>query len=73
MNRIKFTMKEGWRDNWRRKHEKNAARLRRLMPSVYHANSNAAQTYSDDINDVVNEVMLLPQQTGGTESDERHD
>ena len=70
MSRIKFTMKQGWRDNGRRKHERRAAHLRRLMPSVYHANSNAAQTYSTDINDAVHEVMLLPQDNGGTKNDD---
>ncbi len=73
MSRIKFTMKQGWRDNWRRKHERRAAHLRFLMPSVYHANSNAAQAYSNDINDAVHEVMLLPQNTGGSKSDGRND
>ena len=70
MNRIKFTPRKGWRDAWRRKHEQAAERLRRLHPAVYHASRNAAQTYSDDINDVVHEVMLLPQNKGGTKNDE---
>lgn len=64
MNRrrtIRFTPRKGWREHWRRKHEKDAEDLRRLMPTVFHANRKVAEIYGDDINNAVHEVMLLPQ------------
>ena len=64
MNRrrtIRFTPRNGWREQWRRKHERAAERLRSLHPAVYHANRKVAEIYGDDINNAVHEVMLLPQ------------